>query len=140
MSNEARKTLKSYGYVLYKIYTQDAHRLAVIKALREGGFPNLTILSAAGHGDGQLGSMESTLVLDVLMPYSLNCDGRMRAAVERIRAENGDDGQTQVIMLRIPCYYHYVWRPPEVKAPEKQEQARVQGTLSLPAEAGGSGQ
>jgi hypothetical protein len=109
MSPRASKQLKEYGHVLYKIYTEDAHRKALIRALQRAEFPALpdsrlpgfTLIPAVGYGEGQSGNMESSLVCDVIVPYSDETDEKMQTVAEDIRRENAD--QAVVLIVRVPC-------------------------------------
>lgn len=116
MSAKASKRLTEYGYVLYRIYTEDAHRKALVSALQRAEFPALsdshlpgfTLIPAVGYGEGQGGNMESSLVCDVIVPYSDETDEKMQTVAEDIRRENAD--QAVVLIVRIPCALEKVWK------------------------------
>jgi len=116
MNNKEHWTLKKYGNVLYKIYTEDAHRKSVIRPLqsaefpefRDGRLPGFTLLPGIGDGEGQDGKIESSLVCDVVVPYSPETDRKMRDVVEDIRRENAD--QAVVLIVRVPCVPEMIWR------------------------------
>ena len=109
MGTKAKRKLNEYGHVLYRIYTEDANRKAVIRALQRAEFPTLrdsrlpgfTLIPAVGYGEGQGGSMESSLVCDVVVPYNDETDERMQTVAEDIRRENAD--QAVVLIVRVPC-------------------------------------
>jgi hypothetical protein len=122
MGRKAREGFKEYGHVLYRIYTEDANRKAVIRALQSAEFPALcdnrlpgfTLIPAVGYGEGQNGYMESSLLCDVLVPYSDETDEKMQKVAEDIRRENHD--QTLLLIVRFPCAPEFVWKsePPTV--------------------------
>lgn len=109
MSAKAGKELREYESVLYRIYTEDANRKAVIRTLQAAGLPPLrdnpesgfTLLPGVGYGAGQGGGMESSLVCDVVVPYSDETDQKMQTLAEDIRRENAN--QAVVLIVRVPC-------------------------------------
>lgn len=118
--------------MLYRIYTEDANRKAVIRALQSAEFPTLrdkrlpgfTLIPAVGYGEGQNGYMESSLVCEVLVPYSDETDEKMQKVAQEIRRENDD--QTLLLIVRFPCVPEFVWKT----EPETDDQ----GALPFAAE------
>jgi hypothetical protein len=104
--------------MIYQIYTEDLprHRKAVVRALKNHGFPYCTIAgSADGYGPDQGGKPETSMMIWVAVPrYTKRVEKRMRQAVEAIRDKNGDQGS--VLVVRIPAYPKLIIRPKRRRA------------------------
>jgi len=74
--------------------------------LKRNGFPHFTLFSTAGHGPGQRGLQENTVVIEVLVEEyrGPDTDGEIEALAGEIRRKNK---QQTVLLMRIPAFHKF---------------------------------